>query len=73
MQTRFEKRIKPEVRQFFVWVGYLASIGYNMDEAVYINLDETSIAYHYGGKKGLNKKRDTKYSTEDMKDKTSVH
>ena len=37
------------MKQFFVWVGYLASIGYSMDEAVYINLDETSIPYHHGG------------------------
>ena len=44
-----------------------------MNEAVYINVDETSLVYHYGGKKGLKKKRDTKYKTEDMKDKTSVH
>ena len=61
------------MKQFFVWVGYLASIGYSMDEAVYINLDETSIPYHHGGKKGLKKKRDHKYRNEHMKDKTSVY
>ena len=61
-----------EVKLFFVWVGYLANIGYSMDEAVYINLDETAIAYHYGGKKGL-KKINPNCGTKDMKDKTSVH
>ena len=55
-----------------MWVGYLANIGYSMDEAVYINLDETAIAYHYGGKKGL-KKINPNCGTKDMKDKTSVH
>ena len=55
-QTNLRKN-DHEVKQFFVWVGYLASIGYGMGETVYINLDETSIQYHHGGKKGLNKKR----------------
>ena len=38
-----------------MWVAYLVAIGYGMNEAVWINIDETPIPYHFGSKPGLKK------------------
>ena len=67
------KHKQKQVKLFFVWVAYLASIGYSMEEAVYINMDETPIPYHFGGKKGLKKHEDQNKGTDEMRDKTHLH
>ena len=38
-----------------LWVAYLTAIGYGIDEAVWINVDETPIPYHVGGRRGWKK------------------
>ena len=57
---------------FFVWVGYLANLGYSMQEALYINIDETPIPYHFGGKKGLKQKRNMASIKDDMRDRANT-
>lgn len=37
------------------WVAYLSSIGYSMEDATWINIDETAIPYHVGGRAGMRK------------------
>ena len=43
-----------------------------MEEAVWINLDETPIPYHLGGKKGLRKHPRDKQESEAIKDRVSL-
>ena len=38
-----------------LWVAYLTAIGYGIDEAVWINVDETPVPYHVGGRHGWKK------------------
>jgi hypothetical protein len=38
-----------------IWVAYLTAIGYGIDTAVWINIDETPIPYHFGGRHGWKK------------------
>ena len=40
-----------------IWVAYLTAIGYGIDEAVWINVDETPVPYHVGGRHGWKKKK----------------
>ena len=35
-----------------LWVAYITAIGYGVDEAVWINVVETPIPYHVGGRRG---------------------
>lgn len=61
-----------QVRLFFVWVAYLASIGFGFREAVYINIDETPIPHHFGGRKGLKKQRRGAHEDNKMIDKATT-
>ena len=54
-----------------MWVAYLVAIGYGMDEAVWINIDETPIPYHFGSKSGL-KKLGTEEQQKQMIDRSSL-
>ena len=38
-----------------LWVAYITAIGYGVDEAVWINVVETPIPYHVGGRRGRKK------------------
>ena len=38
-----------------LWVAYITAIGYGVDEAVWINVVETPIPYHVGGRRGWKK------------------
>ena len=60
------------MKLFFVWVAYLKATGYGMDEAIWINIDETPIPYHFGGKKGLRKHPNSKHECDQMRDKTTL-
>ena len=56
-----------------IWVAYLTAIGYGIDEAVWINVDETPIPYHLGGRHGWKKKEAPVQELKDhMVEKTSL-
>ena len=38
-----------------LWVAYITAIGYGVDEVVWINVVETPIPYHVGGRRGWKK------------------
>ena len=62
----------PQVKLFFVWIGYLNSIGYGLNDAVWINIDESPIPYHVSGKKGLRLHPLSKKDDHEMRDRTSL-
>ena len=37
---------------FFIWVTYLCALGYSLADALWINIDETAIKYHFTKMKG---------------------
>ena len=43
-----------------LWVAYLIAIGYGIDEAVWINVDETPTPYRVGGRHGWKKQPHTR-------------
>ena len=53
-------------------VAYLIAIGYGVDEAVWINVDETPIPYHVGGRHGW-KKHPVQELRDQMVEKASSH
>ena len=57
---------------FLVWVAYTNATGYSMDEAVWINIDETPIAYHNKNLKGLRKQPADKKEEREMRCKVSL-
>ena len=42
-----------QVSWFIIWVSYLNAIGYSLNEATWINIDETPIPYHVQGRAGF--------------------
>ena len=60
------------MKLFFVWIGYLNSIGYGLNDAVWINIDESPIPYHVSGKKGLRLHPLSKKDDHEMRDRTSL-
>ena len=52
---------------FLVWVAYLNATGYSMDEAVWINIDETPIPYHNKNLRGLRKQPADKTEEREMR------
>ena len=57
---------------FFVWIGYLHAIGYGLEEAIWINMDETPIPYHTTGRKGMRKHATSKQELDTMRDKVAL-
>jgi hypothetical protein len=55
-----------------LWVAYLTAIGYGIDEAVWINVDETPVPYHVGGRHGWKKKHPVQDLRDLMVEKTSL-
>ena len=47
-------------RLCMLWVAYLIAIGYGIDEAVWINVDETPTPYRVGGRHGWKKQPHTR-------------
>jgi len=43
-----------------LWVAYLTAIGYGIEEAVWINVDETPTPYRVGGRHGWKKQPHTR-------------
>ena len=41
--------------QFAIWVAHLVGLGFSLENATWINLDETPIPYHIGGRRGMMK------------------
>ena len=42
-----------QVSWFMTWVAYLCSIGMSPQSATWVNIDETAIPYHVGGRAGM--------------------
>ena len=57
---------------FVRWVRYLKAIGYGPGEAVWINMDETQLPHHVGGKMGNIKKTSNKDTKAKMKEKATL-
>jgi len=55
-----------------IWVAYLAAIGYGMDTAVWINIDETPIPYHYGNRHGWKTKKPSDTMKQSMVERASL-
>ena len=55
-----------------LWVAYLIAIGYGVDEAVWINVDETPIPHHVGGRHGW-KSHPVQELRDQMDEKASLH
>ena len=54
------------------WVAYITAIGYGVDEAVWINVVETPIPYHVGGRHGW-KNHPVQEFRDQMVEKASLH
>ena len=39
--------------KFVIWVAHLTGLGFSLGEATWINIDETAIPYHLGGRLGM--------------------
>ena len=72
--TRIEQKVEPsaQVKLFLVWVAYLNATGYSMREAVWINIDESALPYHFSGLKGLRKLPANKKESDEMRCKASL-
>ena len=55
-----------------LWVAYLTAIGYGIDEAVWINVDETPIPYHVGGRRGWKKQKPVQALREKMVERATL-
>ena len=55
-----------------LWVAYLTAIGYGIDEAVWINVDETPIPYHVGGRHGWKKQKPVQALREQMVERATL-
>ena len=55
-----------------IWVAYLTAIGYGMDTAVWINIDETPIPYHFGSRHGWKKKKPSDTMKQSMVERASL-
>jgi len=55
-----------------LWVAYLTAIGYGIDEAVWINVDETPIPYHVGGRHGWKKQKPVQALREKMVERATL-
>ena len=55
-----------------IWVAYLTAIGYGMDTAVWINIDETPIPYHYGNRHGWKTKKPSDTMKQSMVERASL-
>ena len=51
-----QPKLLTQVQSFIAWVAYLSAIGYSMQDALWINVDEIPLKYHYGTRKGMRKK-----------------
>ena len=61
-----------QVLLFLTWVQYLKDLGWGPDQAIWINMDESSIPYHIGGRKGNKIGTNTKHLAQHMKEPTSL-
>lgn len=55
------------------WAAYLREAGFAKDKAIWINIDETAIPFHVGGRAGNRLQAPTKQARRFMAEKATLH
>ena len=73
-----QKKPEPElgqslqVKMFLLWVAYMNATGFSLNDAVWINIDETPISYDGDNSNGVRKQPTNKDDAATMRNKTTL-